>query len=411
MNTAQIESLKTRVSEAVKLDTTKIAVVPFDTLGKEMIEKMNRATRRSLLRGDILVISDIGLLLAVRISLHESGFTSTRVKFIAHTKEVFDFAVWLGIDSKLVPYDKIHLFFSRDKGYNYVTATGIIMKFDVVIGNPPYGPSSSHDRGGNGSANKIWHLFIEHAFEVLNEDGTLCMITPTGWRGGAANLKRQHRFAQDRMFDTGVACWADVRAPIDYFPMVGGSIGIDWWQINKNNKQMIPQALVEERILPRTMQAADIKRLENWILSCKSATSAQSAFHLTIKGNDKRKFSCLQKSSAGDSSMKWRHLNTGGNTRKNLFDWYDRATVGFNTPKVIVHDSSGPEPFIDIRGEYGCGTHASAYPALNMTDATDIYDFFKSNLCSWIADQFCEKGSLGYPVNLFKTIPKNWRSI
>ena len=54
MNTAQIESLKTRVSEAVKLDTTKIAVVPFDTLGKEMIEKMNRATRRSLLRGDIL---------------------------------------------------------------------------------------------------------------------------------------------------------------------------------------------------------------------------------------------------------------------------------------------------------------------------------------------------------------------
>ena len=411
MNTAQIESLKTRVSEAVKLDTTKIAVVPFDTLGKEMIEKMNRATRRSLLRGDILVISDIGLLLAVRISLHESGFTSTRVKFIAHTKEVFDFAVWLGIASKLVPYDKIHLFFSRDKGYNYVTATGIIMKFDVVIGNPPYGPSSSHDRGGNGSANKIWHLFIEHAFEVLNEDGTLCMITPTGWRGGAANLKRQHRFAQDRMFDTGVACWADVRAPIDYFPMVGGSIGIDWWQINKNNKQMIPQALVEERILPRTMQAADIKRLENWILSCKSATSAQSAFHLTIKGNDKRKFSCLQKSSAGDSSMKWRHLNTGGNTRKNLFDWYDRATVGFNTPKVIVHDSSGPEPFIDIRGEYGCGTHASAYPALNMTDATDIYDFFKSNLCSWIADQFCEKGSLGYPVNLFKTIPKNWRSI
>jgi hypothetical protein len=284
------------------------------------------------------------------------------------------------------------------------------MKFDVIIGNPPYNPPSSVDRGGNGSANKIWHLFVEHAFKILNKNGTLSFVTPTGWRCGSSNLKRQHRFAQDKMFSIGVAHWANARAPIDHFPTVGHSIGIDYWQINNGAAASltIPKILLEERILPRTMQAKDITRLERWMLAC---VAPEDSFQLTIGGNDRRKFSCVQKSVVGDGARKWKHLNTGGNTRKGLFDWYDSKTKGFNVPKVIVHDSSGPEPFIDLNGAYGCGTHSSAYQISNISDATEIFDFFKSDLCAWIVNQFSEEGALGYPTNLFKTIPKKWRSI
>ena len=56
------------------------------------------------------------------------------------------------------------------------------MKFDVVIGNPPY------QNSGKTKGNKIWPKFIMFGSEIVKKDGILSMITPSSWTSGGQNI-------------------------------------------------------------------------------------------------------------------------------------------------------------------------------------------------------------------------------
>lgn len=56
------------------------------------------------------------------------------------------------------------------------------MKFDVVIGNPPFQSSDS-------SLN-LWPLFVEKGIAVLKDNGHLGFITPTTWMRPSTDIKR-----------------------------------------------------------------------------------------------------------------------------------------------------------------------------------------------------------------------------
>ena len=52
------------------------------------------------------------------------------------------------------------------------------VKFDIIIGNPPF---QAHDnKKSNGNA--IWHKFVDKLLLLLNEGGYLSLIHPSGWR-------------------------------------------------------------------------------------------------------------------------------------------------------------------------------------------------------------------------------------
>jgi len=56
-----------------------------------------------------------------------------------------------------------------------------VMKFDYIIMNPPYNQAAKAGRGG-GSGSAIWQKFVLHSKNLLNDDGTLIVIHPDGWR-------------------------------------------------------------------------------------------------------------------------------------------------------------------------------------------------------------------------------------
>lgn len=59
------------------------------------------------------------------------------------------------------------------------------MKFDVIVGNPPY-----QKQVGERKTEPLWDKFVTKAFELVKEDGYVCMVHPSGWRNVDGRFKK-----------------------------------------------------------------------------------------------------------------------------------------------------------------------------------------------------------------------------
>ena len=75
----------------------------------------------------------------------------------------------------------------------YVTMEDVLgdsLKFDIVIGNPPY----QERKLEHTKSQAIWNEFVEDAHRILKEGGKLAMIHPAGWRNLGGGVPQHSDF-------------------------------------------------------------------------------------------------------------------------------------------------------------------------------------------------------------------------
>ena len=106
------------------------------------------------------------------------------------------------------------------------------MKFDVIVGNPPY----QIDSDGNTRTKPVYNLFVEQAIRM--DPRYVLMITPSRWFAGGLGLSE---FRARMLRDRRMARLVDYRVEKDVFPYVNINGGVSYflWDAAHDGKCLV----------------------------------------------------------------------------------------------------------------------------------------------------------------------------
>ena len=240
--------------------------------------------------------------------------------------------------------------------------TDINMKFDVIIGNPPY-QSSDERRDG-----AIWPEFVKKGIMYLNEGGYLSFLTPSSWAAdssdktlsfestatvaGLKNLMLKYLDLTHVSFGETVNKHFNVGADISLF------IGI------KNKSNRLTEILTDSGIsrinlrdydfIPFNLNQNIISILEKTIFSKNYFEVLYGTYKLRVKNTSTT-------STTYSDEFKWKFANTSAKYSKGIYGYSNYKTEYHDKPKVVWSNSGYNKPFSDV-GDIGLGDHTRAIP-------------------------------------------------
>ena len=99
------------------------------------------------------------------------------------------------------------------------------MKFDVVIGNPPY-----QKKVGPKKTEAIWPKFVQKSFDICKEGGYVSLIHPSGWR----NVDGKFKETQKLLLSKDVK-YLEIHNEKDGLKLFGAETRYDWYVVNNVN--------------------------------------------------------------------------------------------------------------------------------------------------------------------------------
>ena len=270
------------------------------------------------------------------------------------------------------------------------------MKFDVIVGNPPY----QIDSDGNTRTKPIYHLFVKQAIEM--EPRYVLMITPSRWFAGGLGLAD---FRAEMLSDRRMARLVDYRVERDVFPGVNINGGVSYflWDAEHNGKCLIshvsaggvptppePRYLDEFDLLVRQNEAVHILRKVRSRREPTFETRVSSQkpfdFHTNFHGANSPKGITKPVVMYGSGRQTW---IPRASIEKNA-GWIDlwktflpAASDGNETFPAPIWDT-GKGPFIGKPGEICSGSYLVVYPTADEAIARATVSFLRSRFVRFL---------------------------
>jgi methylase of polypeptide subunit release factors len=275
--------------------------------------------------------------------------------------------------SRVYGYDTLVKYVNRAKRRGLVNVfhkdflnEEIIMKFDVVIGNPPYQSSTSETN----SANALWVKFGDKVKDLVKEDGYMAFIHPDSWVNYRETYDNSNKgrmttkLYRARVFDVikPFFVWIGNSIRTQYFSHVGVDFSI---VIGKKTTEKMPITLKHD---------SNVIIIDNLGKKLIPKTAKQEIIGIFDKlfNNNENFFKLLQNNNSNfvSDTRKWIHIskeqsqqniyplcNTSSQYNKGQYLWSSIPHEFQNVSKVIFSDSGYSRPFYD-EGIYGLSSHS-----------------------------------------------------
>ena len=263
------------------------------------------------------------------------------------------------------------------------------MKFDVVVGNPPFQSNNPKGEGRKQPKNhNSWGKFADKAInELVKPDGYVAFVTPDSWMSPSNDLFN--------LFKTKQLVYANLDCG-DYFN-VGSSF--TFWVV-KNTPIHMPSTIGDMQVDLRKMPYLPRNPL------------VTTSIHLKVLDFASDKISCLSDNTCSSSrSQAVLHVAKKKNAEfcypmhhTNAQTLYGRRkTKHYDNAKIIWTLSGYYKPFLDL-GQMGC-TEASQYILVNdEQEGNNVLSYMNSKLYNFIVTTAKWSGFLNGKV--FKLLPK-----
>ncbi|CAB4123190.1 Restriction modification methylase Eco57I [uncultured Caudovirales phage] len=267
---------------------------------------------------------------------------------------------------EVFPYFREHL---AGLGFKVVDWNEIDMKFDLVIGNPPYQNTHTAKRW------PLWHEFVIKSKELSKSH--VALVTPNSWIGAGTSD------AKAAIWSSLVSCNLDVGRHFD----VGSTFSFFILDVNNSTPSFRVKTAKEELVIPRTQE---------WIPN----TATQLAIDINRKFFTTEKFSFKRgechssnKSNFSDSGYDVFHTNAQTLHLK-------KKPTAFESAKVAI-SLSGYSQF-KYGKDFGV-SQAAAYMCVDETQLDNARSVFESRLFSWALN--ANKWSGWNSLDVIKSLP------
>jgi 16S rRNA G966 N2-methylase RsmD len=221
----------------------------------------------------------------------------------------------------------------------------INMKFDVVLGNPPY-----QLKVGPNKTESLWNKFVKKSFQVCKENGYVSLIHPNGWR----NIDGKYKDVQQLIKEKNLK-YLSINSVEVGQQMFNVTTPFDWYVIQNTFNQRNSVIKFQDEIVKK-MDISQLEIIPNFlfdeVISLFAKDDEEKVNIIFSFSNYETRKKYMSKTQSEEFQYPCVYSVLGDGTANFMYSSTNQKGH-FGIPKLILGNGTNPTSLLDLNGEFG----------------------------------------------------------